>query len=51
MLFIALIKFKKKISKEIIADNLKDIKADTKGQVRYLGIYWMLGRHDYRRAV
>ena len=46
MLFIALAKFKKKLSKEIIAENLKDIEADTKGQVRYQGIYWTLGRYD-----
>jgi len=46
MLFIALVKFKKNLSKEIIAENLKDIEADTKGQVRYLGIYWTLGRYD-----
>jgi uncharacterized protein with GYD domain len=46
MLFIALAKFKKKLSKEIVAENLKDIEDDTKGQVRYLGIYWTLGRYD-----
>ena len=46
MLFIALAKFKKKLSKEVIAENMKDIEADTKGQVRYLGIYWTLGRYD-----
>lgn len=46
MLFIALAKFKKELSKEIVAENLKDIEADTKEQVRYLGIYWTLGRYD-----
>ena len=46
MLFIALIKFKKKLSKEIVAQNLKDIEDDTKGQVRFVGIYWTLGRYD-----
>ena len=46
MLFIALAKFKKKLSKEVIAENMLDIEADTKGQVRYLGIYWTLGRYD-----
>ncbi|MDD1668837.1 MAG: GYD domain-containing protein [Methanomicrobiales archaeon] len=25
---------------------MKDIEADTKGQVRFLGIYWTLGRYD-----
>jgi len=46
MLFIALAKYKTKLSKEVVAQNLKDIEADTKGQVRYLGIYWTLGRYD-----
>ncbi|MGA9098463.1 MAG: GYD domain-containing protein [Methanotrichaceae archaeon] len=46
MLFIALAKFKKKLSKEVVAENLKDIEDDMKGQVRYLGIYWTLGRYD-----
>lgn len=46
MLFIALAKFKKKLSKEIIAENMLDIEDDMKGQVRYLGIYWTLGRYD-----
>jgi uncharacterized protein with GYD domain len=46
MLFIALAKFKKKLSKEVVAENLRDIEDDTKGQVRYLGIYWTLGRYD-----
>ncbi len=46
MLFIALAKYKTKLSKEVVTQNLKDIEADTKGQVRYLGIYWTLGRYD-----
>ena len=46
MLFIALAKYKTKLSKEVVAQNLKDIEADTKGHVRYLGIYWTLGRYD-----
>jgi uncharacterized protein with GYD domain len=46
MLFIALAKFKKKLSKEIQAENVKDIEDDKKGQIRYLGIYWTLGRYD-----
>lgn len=46
MLFIALVTFKKKLSKEVIAENLKDIEDDMKGEVRYLGIYWTLGRYD-----
>ncbi|MCA1917051.1 GYD domain-containing protein [Methanospirillum hungatei] len=46
MLFIALAKFKTKLSKEIVSQNMKDIEEDTKGQVRYLNIYWTLGRYD-----
>jgi len=46
MLFIGLAKFKTPLSKEVVAHNLKDIETDTKGQVRYLGIYWTLGRYD-----
>jgi uncharacterized protein with GYD domain len=46
MLFIALVKFKKQLSKEVVAQNMKDIEADTKGQIKYLGIYWTLGRYD-----
>jgi len=46
MLFLALAKFKTKLTKEVVAQNLKDIEDDTKGQVRYLDIYWTLGRYD-----
>jgi len=46
MLLIALAKFKKNLSKEVIAENMLDIEDDMKGQVRYLGIYWTLGRYD-----
>ena len=46
MLFIALAKFKTKLDKDIVSQNLKDIEEDSKGQVRYLGIYWTLGRYD-----
>jgi len=46
MLFIALVKFKTKLTKDVVAKNLKDIEDDMKGQVRYLDIYWTLGRYD-----
>jgi uncharacterized protein with GYD domain len=46
MLFIALAKFKKQLSKEVVAQNMKDIESDTKGHVKYLDIYWTLGRYD-----
>jgi len=46
MLFIALAKFKQKLSEEVVAENLKDIRTDAEGGVRYLGVYWTLGRYD-----
>ncbi|MFA5267721.1 MAG: DUF3303 family protein [Methanoregula sp.] len=46
MMFIALAKFKKSLSKDVVAQNMKDIETDTKGQVKYLGIWWTLGRYD-----
>ncbi len=46
MLFIALAKFKKQLSKEVVTQNMKDIESDTKGHIKYLGIYWTLGRYD-----
>jgi uncharacterized protein with GYD domain len=46
MLFIALVKFKTSLSKEVIAQNMKDIRDDTEGQVQYKDIYWTLGRYD-----
>jgi uncharacterized protein with GYD domain len=46
MLFIALAKFKTQLSKDVFAQNLKDIENDTNGQIKYLGIWWTLGRYD-----
>jgi uncharacterized protein with GYD domain len=46
MLFIALVKFRKTLSKQVVAENIRDIEADTKDQVRYLQIYWTLGKYD-----
>jgi uncharacterized protein with GYD domain len=46
MLFIALAKFKKQLSKEVGAQNMLDIESDTKGQISYKGIWWTLGRYD-----
>ena len=34
------------MSKETAIQNIKDLATDTKDQVRYLGIYWTLGRYD-----
>lgn len=46
MLFIALAKFKKNLTEEVVAENMKDIEDDMKGEVKYLGIYWTLGKYD-----
>jgi uncharacterized protein with GYD domain len=46
MLFIALAKFKQRLTHDVVALNLKDIENDTEGGVRYRGIYWTLGRYD-----
>jgi len=46
MLFIALVKFKTKLSEEVVAQNLKDIADEKKGQIVYKGIYWTLGKYD-----
>jgi uncharacterized protein with GYD domain len=46
MLFISLVKFKKKPTKEIIADNLKLMKKEEKEGVKTRIIYWTLGRYD-----
>ena len=46
MLFIVLVKFKTTLSREVVAQNLKDIESDTKEQVRFLSIYWTLGKYD-----
>jgi uncharacterized protein with GYD domain len=46
MLFIALAKFKTKLSKEVVARNLLDIESDTKGQIKYLGMWWTHGKYD-----
>ena len=46
MLFVGLVKFKKKPTKANIAENLKMIAADEKEGVKFLGVYWTLGRYD-----
>lgn len=46
MLFIMLVKFKTKLSKEVVEQNLKDIEDDLKGEIKYQGIYWTLGKYD-----
>ncbi len=46
MLFIAMVKFKKSLGKEVVAQNLRDIGTDTKGEIKVQGIWWTLGRYD-----
>lgn len=46
MYFIGLVKFRKKLTKAIVAENLKRIEADEKQGVRVHGLYWTLGKYD-----
>jgi uncharacterized protein with GYD domain len=46
MLFFALAKFKKALTKEVIEQNMKDIEIDTNGGIVYKGIWWTLGTYD-----
>jgi uncharacterized protein with GYD domain len=36
------------VSKDVVVQILKNIKEDTKGQIKYLGIWWTLGKYDTR---
>jgi uncharacterized protein with GYD domain len=38
--------FKKTLSREVVAQNIKDLESDTKGQIRYRGICWTRGKYD-----
>jgi uncharacterized protein with GYD domain len=44
--FVALVKFKKKQTKAVVAENLKKVEEDTKEGIKWHGIYWTLGRYD-----
>jgi|MudIll2142460700_1097286.scaffolds.fasta_scaffold32042_4 uncharacterized protein with GYD domain len=47
MRFISLVKWKKKITKESIAQNLKCMKFEAaKEGIKMIDIYWTLGRYD-----
>ncbi|MCK9630848.1 MAG: GYD domain-containing protein [Methanoregula sp.] len=46
MLFFAPAKFKKPRTKDIVEQDMKDIGADTKGQVVYKGAWWTPGKYD-----
>ncbi|MDD5024256.1 MAG: GYD domain-containing protein [Methanoregula sp.] len=41
-----LVKFKTTLTKEVVARNMIDIEEDKKCQVRYVSMYWTLGRYD-----
>ena len=46
MLFIGLIKFKRALTDEVAAENVKDIEDDRSAGVRILSVYWTLGEDD-----
>ena len=46
MYFVALVRFRKKPTKEVIAQNLKWLEMGAKEGVKNHGIYWTLGRYD-----
>jgi uncharacterized protein with GYD domain len=46
MYFIALVKFTKKQTKEVVAENMKRIETETKEGMKVHGVYWTLGRYD-----
>jgi uncharacterized protein with GYD domain len=46
MNFIALVKFKEKMSRERIAENLRGIETEAKDGIKFLDIYWTLGRYE-----
>ncbi len=46
MIFIILVKFKKGLTREVIAENLRDFEIDKEAGVKQLGTYWTLGRYD-----
>ncbi len=46
MYFIALVKFKKKLTKAVVAENLKRVDDDKKEGIIWHGIYWTLGKYD-----
>ena len=46
MNFIALVRFKEKMTRDGIAENLKQIEAEEREGIRYLSIHWTLGRYD-----
>ena len=46
MYFVALVKFKKNQTKDVVAENLKRIETEIKEGIKVHGIYWTLGKYD-----
>ncbi len=46
MNFIALVKFKGKPDRDLIAVDVKQIEAESKDRIRYMNICWPLGQFD-----
>lgn len=46
MYFVVLVKFKKKPTREVVAQNMKMLEMGAKEGVKNHGIYWTLGRYD-----
>jgi uncharacterized protein with GYD domain len=44
--FVALVKFKKKVTKDFVAESVKKIEIETKEGIKWHSIYWTLGRYD-----
>ncbi len=46
MRFVALLKFKRKVDRELVDWTVKKIQADEKEGIRFQSIVWTLGRYD-----
>jgi uncharacterized protein with GYD domain len=46
MIFIALVRFRRKPTKADLAENDKNFKLQEKAGIRNIGIYWTFGRYD-----
>jgi uncharacterized protein with GYD domain len=44
--FVSLVKFKKTLTKAVVAENLKKVEDDKKAGIKWHGIYWTLGKYD-----
>jgi uncharacterized protein with GYD domain len=46
MYFVSLVKFKKKLTKAVVAENLAWVEEDKKAGIKFHGLYWTLGKYD-----